>query len=64
MCEVNVYLKEENGEEKLIFQSVDKIEPFGRGLCLENIFWQRKYIKAKIIEMSLTDRKVLLERAL
>ncbi|MHB8062220.1 MAG: CooT family nickel-binding protein [Ruminiclostridium sp.] len=61
MCEVNVYLIDESGEEKLIFKAVDKIEPYGSGLCLENIFYQRKYIMAKIKEMSLAERRIILE---
>jgi predicted RNA-binding protein len=63
MCEANVYLVDEKGEEKLIFESVDKITPNGSGLCLENIFSQRKYIKAKIKEVSLANLRVTLERA-
>ena len=63
MCEVSVYLIDEQGDEKLIFESVDKITPNGSGLCLENIFSQRKYIKAKIKEMSLTNLRITLERA-
>lgn len=63
MCEVNVYLVNEKGEEKLIFESVNKIMPFGSGVCLENIFYQRKYIKAKIKEMSLASFRITLESA-
>lgn len=62
MCEANVYLREENGNEKLIFDSVDKIEPFGGGLCLENIYSQRKYIKARVVEISLVNSRILIER--
>lgn len=62
MCEANVYVIDENGEEQLIFEAVDKIGPYAGGLCLENIYYQRKYIKAKIVEISLVSNKVLLER--
>lgn len=62
MCEVNVYLIDEKGEEKLIFESVNRIESYRKGLCLENIFYQRKYILAKVKEMSLDDRLIVLER--
>ncbi len=62
MCEANVYLIDEHGEELLIFKSVAKIEPYRGGLCLENIFYQRKYIMAKIVELSLVTNKILLER--
>jgi Predicted RNA-binding protein. len=61
MCEVNVYLIDESGQEKLIFDSCDRVEPYGGGLCLQNIFCQRKYILAKIKEMSFTERRIVLE---
>jgi hypothetical protein len=35
MCEANVYLIDENGNEKLFLESVDKIVPEGSELCLE-----------------------------
>lgn len=62
MCEANVYLVDEKGAERLIFESVDKIIPFGGGLCLENIFSQKKYIRAKIKEISMADLRITLER--
>ena len=62
MCECSVYLINEKGEEKLIFEAVDRITPSGSGLCLENIFSQRKYIRAKLKELSLDDLKITLER--
>jgi Predicted RNA-binding protein len=62
MCEANVYLLDEKGEEKLFLESVDKIIPVGNELCLEDIFNKRKYIKAKIKEMALVDHRIVLER--
>lgn len=62
MCEANVFLLDENGEEKLFLESVDKIIPVGNELCLEDIFNTRKYVKAKIKEMALVDHKIVLER--
>lgn len=62
MCEASVYLIDEDGNEKPFFDSVDIIEPFGGGLCFVNIFSQRKYIKAKIREMSLTEGRIVIEK--
>lgn len=64
MCEANVYLLDEKGEEKLFLESVDKIIPEGNGLCLEDIFSHRKFIKARIKEMALVDHRIVLERNL
>jgi len=64
MCEANVYLLDEKGEEKLFLESVDKIIPVGKELCLEDIFNQRKYIKARIKEMALVDHRIVLERSI
>ena len=61
MCEANAYLMVD-GKEELILERVDKIVPEGEDLHLENIFGQRKIIKARIVEMALVDHKIVLER--
>lgn len=61
MCEANVYLLEEDGENALVLESVDKIIPQEDGIFLENIFGQRKTIKAKIVEMALVEHKIVLQ---
>lgn len=61
MCEANVYLIDKQGNEKLILESVDKIVPVGGVIELENIFSQRKTLKAKIKEMALVEHRVVLE---
>jgi len=61
MCEANVYLLEEDGENTLVLESVDKIIPQKDGIFLENIFGQRKTINAKIVEMSLVEHKIVLQ---
>lgn len=62
MCEANAYLCDENGEESLYLESVDKLMPEGDKIVLENIFGQRKIIKAKIKELALVDHKIILEK--
>lgn len=62
MCESNVYLIDENGEEKLFLESVDKIIPEEDNLLLENIFGQRKIVKAKIKEMELVEHRIILQK--
>lgn len=61
MCEANVYMLGKDGKEKLILESVDKITPSGDEILLENIFSQRKIVKATIKEMTLVDHKIILE---
>lgn len=61
MCEANVYLLNKEGKEMLILESVDKVVPCEEGILLENIFSQRKTVKAKIKEMALVDHRILLE---
>lgn len=61
MCEANAYLRKE-GQDELLLESVDKIVPQEDGLLLENIFGQKKIIKARIKEMALVDHKIILER--
>ncbi len=62
MCEANVYLLDENGEEKLFLESVDKIFPEEDNLILEDIFGRRKTLKAKIKEMELVDHRIVLQK--
>jgi len=62
MCEANVYVLDEDGNEKLLLESVDKIVPSADGIFLENIYSERKTIKAKIKTMALVDHRVVLEK--
>lgn len=61
MCEANVYLLDKDGNEKLLLESVDKVIPTDEEIVLENIFSQRKIVKAKIKEMALVEHRIILE---
>lgn len=61
MCEANAYLLNE-GQEELFLEKVDRVIPEEGQLMLENIFGQRKIIKATIKELALVDHKIILER--
>ncbi len=61
MCEANAYLRKGEVDE-LILQAVDRVEPTEAGLVLENIFGQRKILKARIKELALVDHKIILEQ--
>ena len=61
MCEANVYLIDKEGKEKLLLEAVDKLVPSEDGIMLENIFSQRKTVKAKIKEMALVEHRIVLE---
>ncbi len=61
MCEANVYIIDRQGKEKLLLESVDKLIPEEDGIVLENIFSQRKTVKARIKEMALVEHRIVLE---
>jgi predicted RNA-binding protein len=61
MCEANVYMLDKDGKHNLILESVDKVIPYGDEILLENIFSQRKIVKAKIKEMALVEHRIVLE---
>ncbi len=61
MCEANVYFIDKEGKEKLLLESVDKVVPSKDGIILENIFSERKTVKAKIKEMALVEHRIVLE---
>lgn len=61
MCEANAYLVED-GQERLILESVDVIEPEGEGIWrLVGIFGDQKTVKGRIKGMNLVDHKILFE---
>ncbi len=60
MCEANVYLRK-NGQDQLFMESVDLIIPSDDGtLFLENIFGERKVLKANILEMQLVHHSIII----
>lgn len=62
MCEATVYM-DRQGDEELILEAVDLIEPEGDGFRLVSIFGEQKVVKGKIKNMSLVNHKVILEPA-
>lgn len=62
MCEANAYLIDENGNEQLFLEEVDKLVPEEDKLVLENIYGQRKIVRARIKELSLVEHKIILEK--
>lgn len=62
MCEASAYVIND-GKEELIMERVDKVIPQGEELYLENIFGQRKTIKGRIVEMTLVDHKIIVEKS-
>jgi predicted RNA-binding protein len=62
MCEANAYIL--NGkDEELFMEKVDRVVPDGEQLILENIFGQKKIVKALIKELALVDHKIILVRS-
>jgi predicted RNA-binding protein len=59
MCEAAAYVLK-NGQEELVLQDVDIIEPDGENLRLVNIFGEQKILKAAILSLNLVDHKVIL----
>lgn len=61
MCEANVYLLDKDGNEKLLMESVDIIIPGKDSISLENIYSERKTVKATIKKMALVHHRILLQ---
>jgi len=59
MCEATAYLLK-NGQEELILQDVDIIEPDGDSVRIVNIFGEQKVLKAEIHSLNLINHKVIL----
>ena len=61
MCEANVYINRA-GQEELLMESVDRIVPGeDHTIFLENIFGERRVVKARIREMELVHHRIVLE---
>ena len=61
MCEANAYLLE-NGNETLLMEAVDKVEPDEDGVRLVSIFGEQKFIKGRVYSLSLVDHKVYIKQ--
>jgi predicted RNA-binding protein len=63
MCEANVYFRDK-GEEVLIMESVDIMEPDGDDIWrLTDLFGDQKTVKGHIKEMNLVNHRILFERS-
>ncbi len=61
MCEANAYL-ERDGNEELILENVDIIEPENGQVFIRNIFGEQKVVNSRIKRISLIDHKIILEK--
>ncbi len=61
MCEANAYLMKD-GEERLVLESVDVVEPDGPDAwLLVNIFGEQKVVRGSIRTMNLVDHRIVFE---
>jgi len=61
MCEANAYILK-GGQEELILESVDIVEPEDNGRYrLVNIFGEQKNVEGKIRFMNLVNHKIVFE---
>ncbi len=59
MCEANAYIIK-NGQEELILESVDIIEPEeNKGFRIVNIFGEQKTVKGVISQINLVNHKII-----
>jgi len=60
MCEATAYLKRD-GQEEMVMESVEILEPEDGQLRIKNVFGEEKKLKARIKGLSLVDHKIILE---
>jgi predicted RNA-binding protein len=61
MCEASAYIVDKDGNEKLVMDGVDVLEPEEGGLRLVSLFGEQKFLNARIKTMSLVNHKIVLE---
>ena len=60
MCDATVYLLRD-GQEEIVMEGVDILEPQDGQIRMTNIFGEEKKIDARIKGFSLVDHKIILE---
>ena len=60
MCEANAYLIKD-GQQQLIMEAVDSVEPEDGGVRLLSIFGDQKFVKASIHSLALVDHNIFLK---
>ena len=60
MCEATAYLKRD-GQEEMVMESVEILEPEDGQLRIKNVFGEEKKLKARVKDFSLVDHKIILE---
>jgi predicted RNA-binding protein len=61
MCEANAYIAL-NGNEELVMESLDRVEPQPDGaFLLVDIFGTQKVLRGRLRRMSLVDHRVVFE---
>jgi len=60
MCESSAYILKE-GKEELLLEDVSFLRPEQNGIHLQNVFGEKKWVKARIKEMYLVDHRIILE---
>ncbi len=61
MCEANAYMLNNEGNEELLLEDVDLIEPLDEGqIRLVSIYGEQMLVKADIKSMSLVNHRVVL----
>ncbi len=60
MCETNVYIAGDGGEE-LYLDNVDILRPEDGGIYLKNLFGQEKLFEGSIKEINLSKHRIVLE---
>lgn len=60
MCDVNVFLRKDGMEEKIL-ENVDVIEAVDGGMHLVNIFGEERTIQAKMVHYNNSEKRMLFE---
>jgi predicted RNA-binding protein len=59
MCEATAYILK-NGQEEVLLEAVDIIEPEGDDLRLVSIFGEQKVVRASFYRFNLVNHKIVL----
>jgi predicted RNA-binding protein len=60
MCEINAYIRSEDGAEELYMEGVDLVRPESGRVYLRSLFGEEKVFEGSIKEMRLARNRIVL----
>ena len=61
MCDINVFVVKNGGDEEKVLENVDLIEEVAEGMRLVNIFGEERILKARMIRFDNSQKRMIFQ---